>query len=58
MQLLKSEWTPCPLYSYIDEEEKVEKICEEVAANVLQINFLSTNFEDSDAFIYLNLSKI
>lgn len=58
MELIKSEWTPCPMYSFIEEEEKVEKICEEIAQNVLQINIESTTLEDRDAYIWINLSKI
>ena len=57
MEVIKNEWNPCPLYSFIEEEEKVEKICEEIGQNVLQVDIESTTFEDVDAFIWVNLSK-
>jgi hypothetical protein len=57
LELIKNEWTPCPLFSFIDEEEKVEKIFEDVEQNVLQINIHSAAYEDPNAYFYINLSK-
>jgi len=45
------------LYSFVEEEEKVEKIYEEVAQNAVQIVLESTTYDKSDAYIHLELSK-
>ena len=58
LETIKSEWTPCPLYSFVEEEEKVEKIYEEVAQNAVQIVLESTTYDKSDAYINLELSKL
>ena len=53
---MKNEWTPCPLYTFVEEEEKVEKIYEEVAANAVQIVFETCTYDKTDAYIQVQLS--
>ncbi len=53
----KNPWTPCPLYSFIEEEEKIEKTLEEVPQNAVQIEIESTTYDKSDAYIQVNLGK-
>jgi hypothetical protein len=45
------------LYSFVEEEEKIEKTFEEVAQNAVQIIIESTTYDKSDAFIYIELCK-
>lgn len=53
----KNPWTPCPLYTFIDEEEKIEKILEDIPQNAVQITIESTTYDKQDAYIYVSLGK-
>lgn len=44
------------MYSFVEEEEKVEKVFEEVANNAVQIIIESTTYDKSDAYIFLELT--
>jgi len=57
LEISKNPWTPCPQYSFIDEEEKVEKIIEDIPQNAVQIHIESTTYDKADAYIYISLSK-
>ncbi len=54
----KNPWTPCPLYTYTDEEEKIEKILEEIPQNVVQVHIESCNYDKDDAYVYVSLGII
>jgi hypothetical protein len=58
METLKNEWIPCPQYSFIDEEEKIEKILEDVPQNAIQIDIESTTYDKTDAYIQVILGLI
>lgn len=58
METLKNPWIPCPLYTFVEEEEKVEKILEDIPQNVVQIDLESCDYDKKDAYIYVNLSII
>jgi hypothetical protein len=45
------------LYSFVEEEERIEKTFEEVAQNAVQIIIESTTYDKSDGFIYIELCK-
>ena len=53
----KNPWTPCPLYSFAEEEEKIEKILEDIPQNAVQIDIDSTTYDKDDAYIYISLGK-
>lgn len=53
----KNPWTPCPLYSFVEEEEKIEKVLEDIPQNAVQIHIESTDYDKLDAYIYVSLGK-
>ena len=58
MSLLKNEWVPCPYFSFLEEEEKVEKIFSEIPKNSLEIVLESCDYENKNAYIWVGLSKL
>lgn len=57
MEKLKNPWIPCPQYQYVDEDEKIEKILEEIPINVLIVNIDGCSYDKNDAYITLSLRK-
>jgi hypothetical protein len=51
----KNPWVPAPLYSYVEEEEKVEKINEEIEPFHVDIYFGNTTYDKSNAYLHVIL---
>jgi len=51
----KNPWVPAPLYSYVEEEEKVEKINEEIEPFHVDIYLGNTNYDKSNAYLHVLL---
>ena len=51
----KNPWVPAPLYSYVEEEDKVEKINDSIQAQTLKIHIGDTTY-DKDCYLYVTLS--
>ncbi len=52
----KNPWVPAPLYNYVEEEEKIEKINQNIDPQVAEIYFGKTTY-DKDCYLYATLSK-
>ena len=55
MESLKNPWIPCPKTTIVEEEERHEKVLENIPANTVEINFESTNFKDQTAYLLVSL---
>ena len=65
-EMVKNEWTPCPMYIVADvikrffihqEEEKEEKINEEIPENVVEIHFKKSTYEKAKVYFDFQISK-
>lgn len=54
----KNPWVPAPLYSYIEEEEKIEKINEEIDQHWIHIYIGKSTYDKENAYLMVNLSKV
>ncbi len=52
----KNPWIPAPLYNYVEEEEKHEKINPNIDSQVMEIHFGKSTY-DKDCYLYITLSK-
>lgn len=55
MENLKNPWIPCPKTSIVEEEEKLEKINEDIPDHSIEISLDSTNFKEEGAYLLVNL---
>lgn len=55
MESLKNPWIPCPKTTIVEEEERHEKVLENIPTNTVEINFESTNFKDQTAYLLVSL---
>lgn len=53
----KDQWIPAPLYSTVEEEEKVEVINSEIAEHTIEIYFGKNNYNKNQTYIYAVLRK-
>lgn len=58
MDNLKNTWVPCPLTTMVEEEEKIEKLNENIPEHSIEISLDSTNYKEESAYLLVNLSKI
>jgi hypothetical protein len=54
----KNPWVPAPLYSFVEEEEKTEKINEEIEPMTVEIHIGKSNYDKDNAYLYITMSKI
>lgn len=52
MEHQKDQWIPAPLYSMVEEEEKVEVINSDIAQNTIEIHFGKNNYNKNQTYIY------
>lgn len=57
MENLKNPWIPPPKTIIVEEEERHEKVIENIPVNTVDISFDSTNFRDQTAYLLVSLSK-
>lgn len=58
MESLKNPWIPCPKTQLVEEEQRQEKILEEVPEHTVVINFDSTNYKNPSAYLLVTLRNI
>jgi len=57
-EMVKNEWTPCPMYIMSEEEDREEKINEDVEENQVIIHFKKTNYDKTNVYIGVTICKI
>jgi hypothetical protein len=53
----KNPWVPAPLFSWVEEEEKTEKINDEIDQYMIDIHIGKTTYDKNNAYLYVILSK-
>jgi hypothetical protein len=57
-QAAKNPWVPAPLYKYIEEEERHEKVNESIAPQNMSIHIGKSTYDKSHAYLEVSLSKL
>lgn len=55
-EMIKNPWIPAPLYSHVEEEERVEVTHEEVEPNFIKIYIGKTTYDQVHAYLIVNLA--
>lgn len=53
----KNPWTPSPLFSWVEEEDRTEKTNEEIDQYMVDIYIGKTTYDKNSAYLYVILSK-
>lgn len=56
-EFAKNPWTPAPLFSWVEEEDRTEKINEEIDQYMVDIYIGKTTYDKNNAYLYVILSK-
>ncbi len=56
-EFAKNPWVPAPLYSHVEEEEKIEKINEEVPQYAVDLHIGKSTYDKTKAFLEVKLRK-
>lgn len=54
----KNQWVPAPLFSYVEEEEQIEKINEEIEASTVDIYIGKSTYDKDNAYLMVTIRKI
>lgn len=54
----KNPWVPAPLYSYVEEEEQIERFNEEIEPLHMDLHIGNTTYDKSNAYLWVNLRMI
>ena len=57
-EFAKNPWVPAPLFSYVEEDEQIEKINENIEASTVDIYLGKSTYDKDNAYLMITLRKI
>jgi hypothetical protein len=55
LDLIKDPWTPCPLFTTTEIEERIEKLNEQIPINTINIHIGNISYISDDIHLYMLL---